>query len=351
MSKIKIALLHTQLEKSTAYYNDWVDAFSNNNDIDIDIYICNRMSILDNFRLINKKYKFVVMLPSTSSNGFRLPRLLKYGLLKFSPSKIVLFMGNEYKQTLERINFVRSHKVEYIVSQLPQDTAEWLYNDTNSTVISLPPGLNEKTFKVKKSFNERSIDVGTRFHEAPFFLGSKDRLKTLDFAKIIENDFNTDVEMIVGYELLGDAWVDFLNNCKYTIASEAGSSYLERDDKTRKLVRKYLDINPDATFEDIFNKFHKNYSRKRVSGQCISPRHFEAIGTKTCQILIEGRYNDILTPNVHYIELKKDFSNIEEVIEKLRNEKLRNEIVENAYNYVMQNHTYKHRVEKLLKLI
>ena len=46
----------------------------------------------------------------------------------------------------------------------------------------------------------------------------------------------------------------------------------------------------------------------------MGPKNFEAILSKTLQILIEGEYNNILKPSKHYIELKKDFSNIDEII-------------------------------------
>src|SRR3546814_9279363 len=78
-------------------------------------------------------------------------------------------------------------------------------------------------------------------------------------------------------------------------------------------------------------------------GKCMSSRHFDAIGTATCQILLEGRYNDILTPDVHYIRLASDLSNISEVMGTFRDERRRLEITEAARAHVMDGHTYAHR--------
>src|SRR3546814_21071578 len=78
-------------------------------------------------------------------------------------------------------------------------------------------------------------------------------------------------------------------------------------------------------------------------GKCISSRHFDAIGTATCQILLEGRYNDILTPDVHYIRLASDLSNISEVMGTFRDERRRLEITEAARAHVMDGPTYAHR--------
>ena len=45
----------------------------------------------------------------------------------------------------------------------------------------------------------------------------------------------------------------------------------------------------------------------------ISPRHFEAAALRVCQVLFEGRYSGVMEPMRHYIPLRKDFSNFDEV--------------------------------------
>ena len=45
----------------------------------------------------------------------------------------------------------------------------------------------------------------------------------------------------------------------------------------------------------------------------ISPRHFEAAAFRVCQVLFEGRYAGVMEPMRHYIPLRKDFSNFDEV--------------------------------------
>ena len=83
-------------------------------------------------------------------------------------------------------------------------------------------------------------------------------------------------------------------------------------------------------------------------GKCISSRHFEAIGTKTCQIMFHGRFNDILEADQHYLALNQDFSNLEDVLVRFLDPTHRRAIVEEAYTYVMDTHTYAHRMRPLL---
>jgi phytoene dehydrogenase-like protein len=75
----------------------------------------------------------------------------------------------------------------------------------------------------------------------------------------------------------------------------------------------------------------------------VSPRHFEAIMTKTCQILIEGRYNRVLEPEKHYIALKRDFSNLDEVLERLGDEQGIRSMVERAYEEIYLSGRYTYR--------
>ena len=97
----------------------------------------------------------------------------------------------------------------------------------------------------------------------------------------------------------------------------------------------------------MFDRFFRGQQRG-VSGKAISSRHFEAIGAKACQILIEGEYNGILQADVHYISVKKDMSNIDDAIERLRNVDYRTAMVDRTYDYVISAHTYQHRVNSLV---
>ena len=88
-----------------------------------------------------------------------------------------------------------------------------------------------------------------------------------------------------------------------------------------------------------------------MSGKCISPRHFDAIGTKTCQIMFRGRFNDILKPDQHYISLNRDFSNYNDVLDRFKDIEYCANMVDKTREYVMDFHTHKHRIKKLIDFI
>jgi glycosyl transferase family 1 len=88
-----------------------------------------------------------------------------------------------------------------------------------------------------------------------------------------------------------------------------------------------------------------------VSGKCLSSRHIDAAGTKTCQLLLEGGYNGILRADEHYVEVRLDLSNLDEAIKALVDDGRRAAVVDRAYEHVLDGHTYAHRMTALLSAI
>src|SRR3989338_4677851 len=72
----------------------------------------------------------------------------------------------------------------------------------------------------------------------------------------------------------------------------------------------------------------------------ISPRCFEAIALKTAMILYEGEYSGILKPWRHFIPLRKDFSNIKDVVLHLKDTGRLQEMADRTYQEIALNPLY-----------
>ncbi len=131
------------------------------------------------------------------------------------------------------------------------------------------------------------------------------------------------------------------------VGAEAGTYVLDSRGQTITAAYAYQKKHPGATLEEIRALFFEN-PPEHVSGKSISSRHFEPIGTKTCQVLLEGEYNGVLKADEHFICLTKDYSNLEDVIRRLKDEDYRRTMVEHTYQYVLNEHTYTHRVQTLI---
>jgi hypothetical protein len=75
----------------------------------------------------------------------------------------------------------------------------------------------------------------------------------------------------------------------------------------------------------------------------VSPRHFEAAAFRVVQILFEGRYSGVLQPDLHYLSLRKDFSNLDDVLRQLADVDIRRTITERAYADIIQSGRYSYR--------
>jgi hypothetical protein len=150
--------------------------------------------------------------------------------------------------------------------------------------------------------------------------------------------------------LWADAWYKFLLRCKYTISVEGGATVLDRDGSIQRRTASYLAEHPDASFEEVERACFPGLDGG-LRYVAISPRHLEACATRTCQVLVEGQYNDVLVPGRHYPELKRDFSNLEEVLAVIKHDNLRQEITVRAFRDVVAsgNYTYRSFVEHVLQ--
>lgn len=139
--------------------------------------------------------------------------------------------------------------------------------------------------------------------------------------------------------LAGSAWYDFLGRCRYTLGVEGGTSILDQDGSIRRRSDAYLREHPDADFEQVEAAAFPGVDGS-FAGYAVSPRHLEACMTGTCQILTEGEYSGVLQPDVHYIPVAKDLSNVDAVVRQLGDETLRRHIVDNAYRDIVLSGRY-----------
>ena len=68
----------------------------------------------------------------------------------------------------------------------------------------------------------------------------------------------------------------------------------------------------------------------------ITGRNIESCACGSVQILFEGNYSGYLLKDVHYIPLKKDFSNISEVIKKMKDLEYCKNIQKNCYEFCLR---------------
>ena len=261
----------------------------------------------------------------------------------------ILAAQDEYEYTDYLNQFINDFDIDHVYTLAHDTIIQTIYNRVDRNKVKfdrvLPGYLDkqsiEKINKYTSTVSSRSIDIGYRARKLSYSLGDRGYQKS-KVGELFNNEckvrgVKADISTEPKDTFLGFSWYEFLCNCKYTIGLEGGASILDADGSLAEKVREYLSDNPNAKFDEVKTNV---LGERLFDYHMISPRSLECCATKTCQILIEDDYNGILKPNIHYISLKKDFSNLDEVFEKMKDEKLRTKIVEKAWLDIVKNGNY-----------
>lgn len=332
-----------------SYVMDWKEAFTQCPELEMDW--CNVNNLLEFAAGLRKlkEYPLSIILHSAAWDHLRLLRLAQ-GRFQSRKGTMLLFYGNEYHNMKEKIAFARAVEADYIASQLPLPSAEWLYAECDhSVVLPAPAALNPHIYRPETT--ERPVDIGFRgdLYASAWALGDLERTMILQYfdRHAAAWGLTKDIAFVRHPR---EQWNAFLNQCKGIMGAESGTYFLERDDRTRRAVIAFLAQYPQATFAQVHDRFFRSYANP-VSGKAISSRHFEPVGARTCQLLLEGHYNGILKADEHYISIRKDFSNIEEAIRRFKDQEYREAIVRRTHEYVLEQHTYQRRVQSLVRAV
>ena len=396
---MKTLVLYSSYTDQMSYFDDWVDAFKEHPNYHSEcVNVFNTLSEYANICKKIEKAELIVI--HHSMNGDTLKYIHPFiNALKNRKGKLVSFVGNEVNLPTigmaPKIKNLQEIEPEIIATQLLQEAGEWLYqNCTKSKVISLPHALNPKAFFSNKNLKQRKIDIGTRSARYGVYIGDNDRNNIIRFFHDNSQKFGLSVDLGLndGFKKRFNRqdWAVFLSSCKATLSTEAGSFYLEKDDKLVQQIQEYLKkssrkfvlpnetvlrkiyrnvvplsvrrsivnllkdkltevdcLDEESDFNEIYEMFFSKTQRCPAYSKAISSRHFDAIGTKTLHIMYPGRYNDILRPGEHYFELKQDHSNVDELKDCLKDDLYITNVTEKTYEHIIFNHTHKNRLDTL----
>jgi len=332
-----------------SYAADWREAFIGSPDLTVDVCNINNLVHFGRCLLQLRKYDLIVVAHTAAGDDMSvLSRAARWFDRRRAP--MVVFVGNEYDILDDKIAFIRSVEAEFVCSQLPFAAARYLYQECDkSHIVEMPHALNpDKYFRIPDV--PRAFDIGFIGDIYWPFVGDRERTDLIEWFERHGAERGLRCE-IRKQRVEREAWCRFLNRCKAVIGAESGTYYLNERGKLLERARAYnLFENPDASFQEVFETFYRDQTPE-VSGKSISSRHFEPVGTKTCQILVAGHYNGILEPNRHYIAVDADLGNIGEALRRFCDDAYRERMVEETYEYIIAQHTYAHRVKQLINIV
>jgi Glycosyl transferases group 1 len=192
----------------------------------------------------------------------------------------------------------------------------------------------------------RPLDIGYRSRETPYYLGDlgqEKRVVAERFEAIAaEQGFRADISVRERDRLYGRRWLDFLAASRCVLGSASGASVVDFTGEIRRGCEQYLSLRPNATYAEVKRHFFADVDWKVVI-DTVSPRLFEAAAVHCTLVQHEGGYAGIIQPDHHYIMVRRDYSNVADVVAQMKDEAYCREIARNAYRDLIASGRYTYR--------
>ena len=186
---------------------------------------------------------------------------------------------------------------------------------------------------------ERSIHVGYRGRDIGPRYGMLGRMK-FGIAQVFRDASNErwvphDIQTDDASRIYGQAWYEWLGNCRCVLGTESGSNVFDFDGE---IARSCANANRKGVPPSILSRIDE-LDRTFSMGQ-ISARIFEATAMRSALVLYAGRYSDAIEPNEHYIPVAHDHSNLAEVFGAMADTDALEAMVERTHAHLIRSNRF-----------
>lgn len=270
----------------------------------------------------------------------------KFDFIAESDAVKFAFPQDDYYSSRMLESWMIDWKIDHLFSVCPA-FHEVLYPNLERNGIALSiaytgyvsPALRKVTPKPR---SERATDICYRTLKSPPFAGSmsfkKYQLGDLFLANLpVNHGLALDISADRNDKIAGDRWLDFIQDAKFCLAGRSGSSLFDPDGEIRDRIQAFVLNNPDWQFSDVESACFAGLD-SQYEFSAISPRNLEAAVVETVQIAHAGTaddYNGLFIADEHYLPIAHDASDIDVVLEKMRDTSYVERIIRNSRELVM----------------
>ena len=266
-----------------------------------------------------------------------------------------LFIQDEYDHFLKTKFWIKKLNFSLVFTVTPAQSISLVYpnrefpnqifvnNLTGYAPADIGIGLSRKNYIPP---SQRDIYIGYRgrsLHSKYGQLG-RDKLsiginvKMYCKASNIEHNIEWDEQS----RIYGDRWFEFIASCRAMLGTESGSNVFDYDGNLKQTLDGYKKSHSHLSDDEFYEKFIKPLEHPGLMNQ-ISPRIFEMASASTVMILYDGAYSNILTPNIHYLPLKRDISNLPSIIAALKNSAFIDEMAQRTKEDIINSGKYSYK--------
>lgn len=289
---------------------------------------------------------FTIRLPFDQVSPSVSEALENYGGLKF------LFIQDEYDYPKRAWYWIKKLDMRLVFTVVPEAGISTVYPKAEFPqthfVTNLTGYVPEKlpSTHLLPPPSERSLMVGYRGRPLPIRYGQ------LGFEKVAIGEMvksycdqvgvENDIAWSEDERIYGPKWYDFVVSCRSMLGSESGSNVFDWEGTLSQEVEQCRNENPGTSDENIYQQIIRPREIDGLMNQ-LSPRIFEAIASRTVLVLFEGEYSGVIRPWEHFIPLRKDGSNLQEVVQLLRDDSYLDAMAERAWLDIIRSGNYSYK--------
>jgi hypothetical protein len=254
---------------------------------------------------------------------------------------------DDYDFTNRVIEFLAQIGADIVLTPVPAEGIPVVYRELANRMhfetvrtAYLVPGLIERGHSLPP-LAERPISLGYRGRELPYRLGDlawhKAEVGRQFKWACSRRHVACDIAIDEGSRFLGDAWLDFVARCRVMLGSPSGANVFDFDGSLHKrLVALYR---PGLRYGEVRDEILA-HAVPFDMGQ-VSARIYEAVAFGTALALVRGNYSGVLEPDEHYVPIEPDYSNVDQVLERILDIPAMEAMAERALTHVtgdLRNH-------------
>lgn len=263
-----------------------------------------------------------------------------------------LFIQDEYDFPKRAWHWIQKLGIQLVFTVVPEAGIETVYPKAefpHTRFVTNLTGYVPETLPPTQALpppSERTIVVGYRGRPIPIRYGQLGIEKVAIGQSVKsycdEQGVSNDIAWSEQARIYGPKWYDFVVSCRSMLGSESGSNVFDWDGNLTKVIEQYCLEKPGATDEDIYRNVIRAREIDGLMNQ-VSPRVFEAIASRTILVLYEGNYSGVIRPGDHFIALKKDGSNLANVVRSLKNDAYVDAMADRAFQDVIVSGKYSYK--------
>lgn len=279
-------------------------------------------------------------------NEILIRKLVDYTGLK------IAFIQDEYDLTENTRRLFERIGYRVVYTCVPQEGREFVYPAARFPHTAFLPTLTgyvPEDIEIASAIRpmaEREIVIAYRgrvLHPVYGMLAREKSTIGIEMKRLAaQRGLRVDIEVDEAHRVYGADWYRFLGSARATLGTESGANVFDVDGSLRAAVDAALAARPDIPFEELHRTLLAPHEG-RVRMNQVSPKIFEAIRMRTALILFDGEYSGAVLPERHYIPLRKDFSNADDVFDRLQDLDYLEALTDRAYEEVILTGRYSYR--------